>query len=1132
MSGKGRIALLVIIMVIVLAAVGAVSLFMLYRAAIQEQKERLSEIARSMALHYVEAAAIEGITADILANGVDDEQLHNLVELHTHYLTRTDTGEIVVGRRRGDTMAFLLREAWHEEGAPRTLAFDSPFARPMYNALSGLSGTMIGTDYRGKEVLAAYEPVPALGLGVVAKIDLAEVRAPFVRAGTTAGIVALVLAIVSSIAFVRVSAPIIRQIDESEERFRMLVESAPEAIFVQTDKRFTYVNPAAVRLYGASSADELLGKPVMERFHPDYHKVITARIKGLNANHIPQAGIDQRHIRLDGTLVDVSVSAVPLRYEGKDGALVFVRDITERKRAEAIHSVRTRLLEFSVSHPLDEVLTATLDEIEALTDSSIGFYHFLQPDQETLSLQNWSTNTLLRMCTAEGKGSHYTVSQAGVWVDCVHERRPVIHNDYASLPHRKGLPDGHAPVEREVVVPIFRADQIVAIIGVGNKPDNYNESDIEIVSKLGDLSWDIVERKRAEAALRAFTQRQEAILEAVPDIIMEVDSNKIYTWANRAGYDFFGDDVIGKEAEFYFDGEQDTYTAVQPLFEGNEDLFYVESWQRRKDGARRLLGWWCRALKDENGNVTGALSSARDMTDWRTAEEEVKKSATFLDSIIDQSPVPTWISDETGTLRRINKACCDLLRITPDEVIGKYSVLNDNIVKEQGHLRKVMAVFRKGETARFELNYDTTHVKGLDLKNQASVFLDVTIFPVRDPGGKIRSAVIQHKDITEKKQAERALQESEEKYRTVADYTYDWEYWVAPDGRAIYVSPACERITGYRAEEFMADPGLLTAIAHPDDLEKLAQHEAQIIDKEAEKLDFRIITRGGEERWIAHVCQEVYGSDGSSLGRRASNRDITARKRDEGEIRKLNDELEQRVIDRTAQLQAANKELEAFSYSVSHDLRTPLRAIDGFTRVLVEEYDKKLDEEGVRLTGVIRDNTLRMGKLIDDLLAFSRVGRAELHAAEVNTDLLVRSVFVELTTEEDRARIDFSVGHLPAAFGDAAMLRQVWTNLVSNAVKFSSKKERSVIEVSGRSDGSDTIYSIKDNGAGFDMKYSDKLFGVFHRLHGEKEFPGTGVGLAIVQRVVVRHGGRVWAEGEVGAGAEFSFSLPKQGGEL
>jgi PAS domain S-box-containing protein len=257
---------------------------------------------------------------------------------------------------------------------------------------------------------------------------------------------------------------------------------------------------------------------------------------------------------------------------------------------------------------------------------------------------------------------------------------------------------------------------------------------------------------------------------------------------------------------------------------------------------------------------------------------------------------------------------------------------------------------------------------------------------------------------------------------------------------------------------------------------------------------------------------------------------ITDRRKAESEVQELNRELEARVQARTAELQAANEELEAFSYSVSHDLRAPLRAIDGFSRVLVEEFGPRIDDEGRRLLGVIRANTQRMSQLIDDLLAFSRVGRHGMQRAPVDMAAFAREAFGEQLPEAARARVTLNVGALPNVDGDPAMLRQVWANLLSNAVKFSAPKEKPVIEVFGEVDGEDAVYHVRDNGVGFDMQYADKLFGVFQRLHTTREFAGTGVGLALVQRIVQRHGGRVWAEGAVGEGATFSFALPSQGG--
>ena len=259
----------------------------------------------------------------------------------------------------------------------------------------------------------------------------------------------------------------------------------------------------------------------------------------------------------------------------------------------------------------------------------------------------------------------------------------------------------------------------------------------------------------------------------------------------------------------------------------------------------------------------------------------------------------------------------------------------------------------------------------------------------------------------------------------------------------------------------------------------------------------------------------------------SSIEDTTNRKEAERKIAQLNADLEQRVIERTRQLEIANKELEAFSYSVSHDLRTPLRALDGFSTLLMENIGDKLDEEGKHFLSVIRKNAQQMAQLIDDLLTFSRTGRKEVAYSKIDIKLLFESVYTDLKDDAKGRKINFKINHLPEVYGDYSLLKQAVLNLLSNALKYTRGKKVAEIEISGSENEKEITYVLKDNGVGFDMRFVDKIFGVFQRLHSAEEFEGTGVGLAITHRIILKHGGRIWCEGKVNEGAVFTFALPK-----
>ena len=371
--------------------------------------------------------------------------------------------------------------------------------------------------------------------------------------------------------------------------------------------------------------------------------------------------------------------------------------------------------------------------------------------------------------------------------------------------------------------------------------------------------------------------------------------------------------------------------------------------------------------------------------------------------------------------------------------------------------------------------------------------------------------------------ANRQLRESERRFSDLIGNVQLVSVMLDREARITYCNEHLLRLTGWRSEEVIGRSWIELFI--PPEVAGLKERLATLLTDQPEGRhgENLILTRAGERRLIRWNNSVLRSAAGEAIGTASIGEDITERRRTEQEIRDLNASLERRVAERTAQLEAANKELESFTYSVSHDLRAPIRAIDGFTRMLQEDQAERLDAEGRRLLDVVRANSKQMGQLIDDLLAFSKLGRQEPAKNSVDMAALVREVIGGLNGAA-LARIE-TLG-MPPAEADRALLRQVWVNLLDNALKYSGKRQDARIEIGGRQEAGENLYWVRDNGVGFDMRYAAKLFGVFQRLHGADDFPGTGVGLAIVQRVVSRHGGRVWAEARPGEGACFYFTLP------
>jgi PAS domain S-box-containing protein len=398
--------------------------------------------------------------------------------------------------------------------------------------------------------------------------------------------------------------------------------------------------------------------------------------------------------------------------------------------------------------------------------------------------------------------------------------------------------------------------------------------------------------------------------------------------------------------------------------------------------------------------------------------------------------------------------------------------------------------------------------------------VDTTIVPFLDDHGKPRQYVAIRTDITERKRAE----EAQERLAAIVSSSDDAIVGKSLAGIITDWNPGAEKLFGYAAAEAIGKP--MTLIFPPE----LFKEETEILARLArgdavQHYETVRVRKDGRRVDVSVTVSPILDHAGKIIGASKIARDISERKRAETEILQLNTELEARVARRTAELEAANKELEAFSYSVSHDLRAPLRAINGFAGIVLEDFSSQLPEEARGYLERVRSGGQRMGELIDDLLSFARLSRQPLNRQCVDTVQLVQEVLAELNPRGHSRQIETRFGDLPLCQADRALLKQVWTNLLSNALKYTRGRTPAVIEIASERSNGTTSFFVHDNGVGFNMEYASKLFGVFQRLHRADEFEGTGVGLAIVQRIVHRHGGRAWATAELDHGATFYFTL-------
>jgi len=483
-----------------------------------------------------------------------------------------------------------------------------------------------------------------------------------------------------------------------------------------------------------------------------------------------------------------------------------------------------------------------------------------------------------------------------------------------------------------------------------------------------------------------------------------------------------------------------------------------------------------------------------DITEGKVGEENMKSALKEIEDYkfaLDESSIVA-ITDQKGIIKYVNDNFCKISKYNREELIGQdHRIINSGYHSKE-FIKNLWVTIANGKIWKDELKNKA--------KDGTIYWVDTTIVPFMNEQGKPYQYIAIRSEITERKKVKELIISNRELAIQSAQ----------KEKRATELMVANKELVFQNKEKEKRAAELI-----------LANKELAFQNGEKEKRAAELILAN----------KELAFQNGEKEKRAAelilANKELAFQNE---EKEKRAGELtiaQQKVIGHSIQLESINKELESFSYSVSHDLRAPLRAVHGYARILKEDYGTQLDAEASRLINNIVSYSTKMGQLIDDLLVFSRLGRKEFVDGNIQMNDIVTNLCREINNEEDNRDIQFKINELEPGHGDGTTIKQVWVNLISNAVKYSKQKVQAIIEISSRVSGAEIIYSIKDNGAGFDMRYSDKLFGVFQRLHTEKEFPGTGVGLAIVHRIITKHGGKVWAEGKVNEGSVFYFTLPK-----
>jgi len=1214
----------------------------------------------------------------ILALRIDPEEY--LYPLIQQWPIPSRTSETLIVRKEGSDAVFLNELKFQTNTALNLRIPLTHTNTPAVEAVLGREGIIEGVDYRGMPVIAEVRSVPNSPWFLVARVDISEAFAPIQERMSMMIYLITALLVCSGLGaglvWRREHARFYRQQYEgaqaliaSESRYRRLFEAAKDGILILDAETGVVVdvNAFLIELLGYS-LEQFIGKRIWELgFFKD-----TAASK-LNLRELQE----KKFIRYedlpleasDGRRIDVEFVSNVYLVDQTKVIQCNIRDVTDRRRAKGELIIANQ--ELVIQNEEKEKRAAELviasrelvfqdeEKEKRAAELVIANKELVFQDEEkekrAAELVIANKELVFQNEEKEKRAAELIIANKElVFQNEEKERRAaelIIANKELVFQNEEKEKRAAELIiaNKELVFQNEEKEKRAAELIIANKELVFQNEEkekraAELIIANKELVFQNKERKRAEESFA----RLAAIVESSDDAIIGKDLNGIITSWNAGAEKLFGYSAlesVGRSInQIVPDDRLNEEEQVLAHIRRNEGVQHFETVRVAKEGRLIDVSVTSSPIKDTSGNLVGISKVARDITERKRAEEKLRETNDYLESLFNYANAPIIVWDTQFHITRFNNAFEMLTGRRASDVIGKslgilfppdrlessmnlirktlkgerWNAVEIEILRVEGSIRTVLwnsatifspdgrtpiatiaqghditerkyaeeALKTSAELFRTASESLTDVVYDWDIKEKVDWYGDIDSITGYPPGGFPRTIggwaatihpedkdrvlaaldchlknaepyAVQYRvgrkdgewrwwsargtalrnnrgepykmigsisDITERKRAEDTLRESEAKFRTLVENIPQKIFMKDRNYKWVSVNKNLARDFGLRPEEVVGkmDADLfapeLAAKYHADDVRIMETGKTEDLEEK--------YMAAGKETWINTIKTPVRGAKGEIEGVLGVFWDITGRKLAEKEVQEVNATLETRVAERTSQLEASNKELEAFSYSVSHDLRAPLRHVSGYVELLAKHFQSELSEKGLHYLDSIADSAHQMGKLIDDLLQFSRTGRAEMHMSQLDMNGIVLEAIESVRKDSPDRAIEWVAGKLPPVSGDEATLRLVWINLLSNAAKFTRTRAKAVIEIGAKTGTKEVIYFVKDNGVGFEMKYAQKLFGVFQRLHSTEEFEGTGVGLANVRRIVTRHGGRTWAEAELDTGATFYFSIP------